>query len=206
MARKTQLDTFDVRERFAADPLKCIRNLAAKRVLREQDPGWRPWVRLPLAHRRAGTEIVAPARWEEKYWNSLSGYLEELIGDAKLGARFADLLVGYLLVVENEYEHMGPTVSSFREAMADVSKQKSSGRAMRPLRRIMGSPATSRPQRRESLKLVLSRNMVADLVASGLSRKFACEERLPQVWAAIGVKLNPKSILRTERRSRKRTT
>jgi hypothetical protein len=208
MARNAKLDAFDVRESFAADPLRCLRNLAAKRILREQDFGWRPWVRLPLAHRRAGTEEVTPARWEENYWSSLSGYLQELVGDVKRGARFADLLVGYLLVVETEYEHMGPTVKSFKEAltaMADVSKHQSSGRAMRPLRRIIGSPATSRPQRRESLKLILSRIMVADLVGSKFSRKFASEERLPGIWAAIAVKVNSKSILRTERRSRRRT-
>lgn len=208
MARKVQLDAFNIRESFATNPLTCIRNLTAKTILREQDFGWRPWVRLPLAHRRAGTVIATPARWEEKYWDSLSGYLEDLAGDARLGARFADLLVGYLLVVESEYEEMRPEVNSFKEAlaaMADLSKHQSSGRAMRPLRRILGSPATSRPQRRESLKLVLVRIMVADLVASGFSRKFACEERLPKIWAAIAVELKPESILRMERRSRKRT-
>ena len=208
MARRAQLDAFDVRESFAANPLTCIRNLTSKRILREQDFGWRPWVRLPVAHRLAGTEIETPDRWKEKYWNSLSGYLQELVGDAKLGACFADLLVGYLLVVESEYKHMGPTVNSFKEAltaMVDVSKHQSSGRAMRPLRRIIGSPATSRPQRRESLELALSRIMVASLVASGFSRKFACEERLPQIWEAIEVNVNPESLLRTERRSRKRT-
>jgi hypothetical protein len=208
MARKAKLDAFEIRESFAADPLGCIRNRAAKRILREQDFGSRPWVLLPLADRRAETRIKTPNRWEEKYWTSLSSYLQELVGDARLAARFADLLVGHLLVVESEYQHMGPDVNSFKEAlaaMADVSTHQSSGRAIRPLRRILGSPATSHPQRRESLQLVLSRIMVADLVKSGFSRKLACEERLPEIWATIGVKVKPESILRMERRSRKRT-
>ncbi len=183
MARKAQFDAFDVRERFAADPLGCIRNLAAKRILREQDFGWRPWARLPLADRRAGTVVVAPARWEEKFWESLRGYLQELL-DVRLASRFADFLVGYLLVVENE----------------------TGGRELRPLRHIIGSPPSGRPQHAESLKQVLSRTMVDDLVASGFTRTSACEEVLPKIWETIEVKMKPASILRMERRSRKRTS
>jgi hypothetical protein len=207
MARKVQLDAFDVRESFAKNPRGCIAHPTKRSILWEQDFGWRPWVRLEKADRRAESTIETPARWEEKYWNSLSGYLEEVVGDGRLGARFADFLVGYLLVVESEYVHMAPAVNSFKEAVATMdgdSKHKSSGRAMRPLRPILGSPATSRPEHCESLKLVLTRIMVADLVRSGFSRKLACEERLPGIWETIAVKVNPKTILRTERRSRKR--
>lgn len=181
MARKAQLDAFDVRESFAIDPLGCIDDRQKRSVLREQDFCWRPWVGLPYDIRRAGE--VTPARWAEKYWNSLSGYLQELV-DPKLGPRFADLLVGYLLVVENE----------------------TPGRELRPLRPIIGSAVTSRPQHAKSLKLVLSGAIVDDLIASGLSRKIACEDRLPKVWEAIGVKMKPASSLRMERRARNRIT
>jgi len=183
MARKAQSDAFEVREKFAADPLGCIRNPASTRILREQDFGWRPWARLPLADRRAETVVKAPARWEEGFWQGLKGYLREVVSDVRLASRFADFLMGYLLISENETR----------------------GRDLRPLRHIIGSPPSSRPQHAESLKQVLIRAMVEDLVASGFTRKAACEEILPKIWETIEVKVKPASNLRMERRSRKRT-
>ena len=49
-------------------------------------------------------------RWREKYWDGLAQYLEQLV-DSALCPQFADLLVGYLLVTENESP--GPTQHPF---------------------------------------------------------------------------------------------
>jgi hypothetical protein len=54
MAKKSQLDIFDVVYRFAENPLGCVGNIGARSVLREQDFGWRPWIGKPLDSRRAG--------------------------------------------------------------------------------------------------------------------------------------------------------
>ena len=160
-----------------------------------------------IASRRAGTLEIGPDRWEEGFWESLSGYMDELVGSMELGARFADFLVGFLLVIENETPGRNYRNSEIRlrkkRRRRPVSPEKQD-RELHRLKRIVGAPATGRPQRRESLKVILSRAIVADLKKAGLSRKFVCEERLAQIWAAIDVKIEPASILRMERRSRQK--
>ena len=201
----SDLDEFDVRHWFALDPLHCVDNSAARRILRSQDFGWRPWVGTEHDNRRLLTEIIAPVRWQEGYWNSLSGFLEELVG-SDLGSRFADFLVGFLLVVNNEtpgrnYQDTESRITR-EQNPHDHEAAAKRDRDLHRLKRIVGSPATSRPQRKESLELVLCNAMVVDLVRFGLSRKIACELRLPQIWATIGIKIDSASILRMERRSR----
>jgi hypothetical protein len=199
------LDEFDVRHWFALDPLDCVNSPAARHILRSQNFGWRPWVGTEYDNRRLLTEIIAPVRWQEGFWNGLSGSLEELVG-AGLGSRFADCLVGFLLVINNEtpgrnYENRENRITQ-KQILHDHESAAKRDRDLHRLKRIVGSPATSRPQRRESLQLVLSKAMLADLVRSGLPRKSACELRLPQIWAMIGIKIDSASILRMERRSR----
>jgi hypothetical protein len=204
-AEQIHLDVFDVRHWFAKAPLECVTSRDALSILRELDFGWRHWVNLPYDVRRAGT--VTPARWNEQFWSGLSGYLQQLV-DLKLGPRFADYLVGYLLVVENETpgrtcrDRQNYTPMKLRPRVFESDAKRE--RELHRLKRIVGPPATSSPQRQPSLKLVLNAAMVRDLVASGLSRKIACEERLPVIWAAIGVGVEPASILRTERRIRRK--
>ena len=105
-----------------------------------------------------------------------------MLGDGELASRFADFLVGYLLVIENE------TV----------------GRDFRPLRKILGrSPVGANPQRRESLKSVLTGAM-ADGLLRHYTRKVACEVVIPKIWEAIGIATEGASLVRTERRVRNR--
>lgn len=205
------MDTFDVRERFARDPLGCLRNPKAKRILREQDFGWRPWARLPLADQRFRSLIATPDRWKEKYWLGLSGYVEEVVDDSQVAKRFADLLIGYCLVVENEaapfeLKQGSRKQGELRPQEGDLGPVRTPGRELRSLRGFIGSAASSHPQHAPSLRTRLIGIMVADLVKSGLSRERACNELIPLIWAAIEVKLNPSSVLRMERRSRKRTS
>ena len=201
-----QLDVFDVRHWFAKAPLEYVTDRAALTILRELDFGWRHWVNLPYDVRRAGT--VTPARWNEQFWAGLCGYLQQLV-DLNLGPRFADFLVGYLLVVENQtpgrtcQDRRNDTPVKLRPPVFESDAERD--RELHRLKRIVGPPATSNPQRQPSLKLVLNTAMVRDLVASGLSRKIACEERLPLIWAAIGVGVESGSILRTERRIRRKS-
>jgi hypothetical protein len=167
--KASPLDAFDVRYRFALNPLACVADSNARRVLREQEFPYREW-------RKAPVQDLKP------FWSDLSVFLQDmLVVSEKVSRRFADFLVGYLLATENE----------------------SPGRELRPLRTIVGSAATANPQRRESLQLVLTRAMVDDLMKE-YSRKTACEVLVPQIWSAIGITLQPNSILRMERRSRRR--
>jgi hypothetical protein len=150
---------------------------------------------------------VTPCRWDEGYWESLSGYLKELVGSAELASRIADFLVGFLLVVENETpgrNHRESGIVLTREKPLKPTSVAEQDQRLHRLRRIVGAPATSRPQRRESLKVILSKEIVDNLVKDGLSRKLVCEERLPLIWAAIDIKIDPASILRMERRSRQK--
>jgi hypothetical protein len=203
MAKKSQLDIFDVVYRFAENPLGCVGNIGARSVLREQDFGWRPWIGKPLDSRRAGPPT--PGRWEEKFWDSLNGYLQELV-EPGLGPRFADLLVGYLLVLNNETPSRnhkdGATGITRKLILPSPNDAKERNRELKRLRRILGPSLTSNPQRRDSLQLIISAALVNDLVASGLSRKDACEDRLPEIWSAVGIKVNGASVLRMERRRR----
>jgi hypothetical protein len=199
------LDEFDVRNWFAHDPLRCADNPEAKRLLRGQDFGWRPWVGTEYDNRRFGTQYRSPTRWQEGFWNGLSGCLEELVGSG-LGSRFADFLIGFLLVTDNEtpgrnYEDSMRRITQ-KQIPRDPEATTKRERDLHRVKRIVGSPATSRPQRRESLQLVLSKAMLVDLVRFGLSRKTACELRLPQIWAMIEIEIDSASILRMERRSR----
>jgi hypothetical protein len=131
--------------------------------------------------------------------------LEELVGSG-LGSRFADFLAGFLLVTDNEtpgrnYEDTENRITQ-KKILRGREAVKRLDRDLQRLKRIVGSPATSCPQRRESLKLVLSNAMVDDLVRSGLARKIACEVLLPRIWAMIGINIDSASVLRMERRSR----
>jgi hypothetical protein len=205
MAKNAQLDTFDVVYRFAENPLACVGDVVTKRVLREQDFGWRPWIGKPLDSRSAGPPT--PGRWLEKFWDSLNCYLQELV-DPGLGPRFADLLVGYLLVLNNESpgrNHKdGATGITRKLILPSHNGAKERNRELKRLRRIVGPSVTANPQRRDSLQLIISAALVKDLVASGLSRKVACEERLPAIWSAVGIKVNGASVLRMERRRRRK--
>lgn len=206
MARKVQPpDLFDVVHQFAKSPLACIADTAARTVLREQDFGWRPWIGELLDQRRAGPR--SPARWQEKFWDSLSGYLHELV-DPGLAPRFTDLLIGYMLVLDNETPGRNhkdePTGITRRLDLLAPNWAKERNRELKRLRSIVGPPVTANPQRRNSLQLVIIAAMVSDLVASDISRKYACEELLPKIWLAIGVKV-PSSLLRMERHSRQKT-
>lgn len=169
---KIQLDAFDVRHRFAANPLQCVSTPRDRLVLRDLEFPYRYWHKTP-----------AEAQDRSKFWDDLSRYLEKEFGEKNIAHRFADLLVGYLLVTENT----------------------TPGRALRQLRPLVGSAPTSRPQHRESLQLVLTRAMADDLTRVWKKRKIACEVFIPQIWSAIGIRVEPSSILRTERRSRRRT-
>jgi hypothetical protein len=199
------LDEFDVRHWFARDPLCCVENPEARRILRSQDFGWRPWVGTEYNNRQLFTEWITPARWQEGFWSSLSDSLEELVGSG-LGNRFADFLVGFLLVINNEtpgrkYEDREGRISH-KLIPHDPKAAAKRDRDLHLLKRMAGSPAISRPQRKESLQLVLSKAMVDDLARPPVSRKFVCEERLPQIWAMIGKEIDSASILRMERRYR----
>jgi hypothetical protein len=199
------LDEFDIRHWFALDPLHCVDCPAARRILRSQDFGWRPWVGTKYDNRRLLTEIITPARWREGFWTSLSGSLEDLVGSC-LGSRFADFLVGFLLVTDNEtpgrnYKDTENRITQ-KKILRGPEDAKRLDRDLHRLKRIVGSPATSCGQRRESLKLVLSNAMVDDLVRSGLARKIACEVVLPQIWAMTRINTDSASLLRMERRSR----
>jgi len=164
------MDPFDVRYRFALDPLECVADQDAGRILRAQEFPYRPW------------QQAVPSQDKTAFWDDLSEYLREKVSVSEmLAQRFADFLVGYLLVIENE----------------------SPGRALRPLRPLIGSAATAKPQRREHLQLILTRAMTADL-SPEFSRKVACEVLIPQIWNAIGITVHPNSVLRIERRSRRR--
>jgi len=170
--KQYQVDAFDVRHRFAANPLQCVATPSARLILRDLEFPYRHW-----------HKTQADAQGGARFWDDLSQYLEKEFRSKNLARRFADLLVGYLLVTENE----------------------TSGRALRPLRPLIGSAPTSRPQRRESLQLLLTRAMADDLTRVWKKRKVACEFLIPQIWSAIGITVKPSSILRTERRSRRRT-
>jgi hypothetical protein len=208
MVERSHLDDFDVLHWFAENPLKCVSNPAALEVLRKQDFGWRPWIGSPL-DRRVGPHPkrwITPDRWQESFWDSLSSYLCELV-DSTLGPHFADLLIGYRLVLENEtpgrnYKNLPTKITRKKPPSRNDAKERN--RKLKRLGRILGAPVTAHPQRKNSLKLAIYTAMVNDLAASGMPRKKACEEQLPKIWDAVGIKVHPASILRMERRSRQK--
>jgi hypothetical protein len=176
MSNRATLDVFDLREWFAQDPLGCVADCAAQNLLRAQEFPYRHW-RPPRS------------KWSRKsFWEDLADYLRstETLGD--LASRFADFLVGYLLVVENQ--------------TPGRAKGPRSHDPFRPLRKILGAPrARANPQRRESLKSVITRAMADDLCGD-YGRKNACEIVIPKAWKAVGVASDGVSLRRTERRAR----
>src|SRR5258705_12405070 len=130
------MDAFDVRYRFASNPLECVGGKGAARILREQEFPYRPW------------RLAIPSDDKTAFWDDLSQYLREKLSvSERLAHRFADFLVGYLLVIENE----------------------TPGRALRPLRPLIGSAATAKPQRHENLQLLITRAM-GDYLRRGFTR------------------------------------
>ncbi len=196
-------DVFEVTYRFADNPLHCVADTAARNLLREQDFGWRPWVGKYLDQRPRTAD-----RWREKYWDGLAQYLEQLV-DSALCPQFADLLVGYLLVTENESpgrtQHPFVTTGITRKTSLPVSLD---AKSVKRLRRILGPLLTSKPQRKTSLQFVINSIFVEKLVESGISRKDACEYHLPKIWASVGIKVRESfsaSVLRMDRRYRHKT-
>jgi hypothetical protein len=193
-------DVFDVSHGFAEDPLRCVDDFAARALLREQDFGWRPWVGQALDPRPKNAD-----RWKERYWDGLVQYLEQFV-DSELCPKFADLLVGYLLVIENEslgrtHQSRAP-IGITRRASLPVSGD---AKSLKRLRRIVGPLLTSKPQRKTSLQLIINGIFVDKLVESGISRKDGCEFHLPKIWAAVGIEVNTSfsaSVLRMDRRQR----
>ena len=172
VADPATLEVFDLREWFARDPLACVADCGAKNLLRAQEFPYRHW---------------RPSRSkpsEKRFWDDLAEHLgtTDMLGDSDLASRFADYLVGYLLVAENQ------TV----------------GRDFRPLRKILGrSPIGANPQRRGSLKSVLI-GATADSLLRHYTRKVACEVVIPKIWKAIDIATEGASLVRTERRARNR--
>ena len=196
--KKIQLDAFDVRHRFAENPLLCLAAPNARLVLRSLEFPYRHWHKVP-----------SDAQTGSQFWDDLSQHLLEKFGEKKIAHRFADFLVGFLLVTENETPGRSSqdrnTSRKLLRRTVEVESAAKRERELHRVNRIVGAPATSRPQRRESLQLLLTRAMADDLTKVWKKRKIVCEDLIPQIWSAIGITVKPSSILRTERRSRHRT-
>src|SRR5258706_15852760 len=83
------MDAFDVRYRFALNPLECVADGDACHILRAQEFPYRPW------------RSAIPPQDKTAFWDDLSEYLREKLSVSKtLAQRLADFLVGYLLVIE----------------------------------------------------------------------------------------------------------
>jgi hypothetical protein len=195
--------TFDVRDAFEQDAIKCISDPKLRGVLRDQDFGWRPWV--GASYRKIARKVAQQPTsrwWTNRYWDSLSAYLATLLDDKELGARFADLLMGYRLVEQGEspgrtYES-APTKLTNKKLPEFDSKQIN--RQFKKMSRLIGPFVRDI----DALRLTISSLMANELSASGLPRSYICEEQIPKIWAAIEVKVKGESILRMERRRRQK--
>jgi hypothetical protein len=256
--QRQDLDAFDVREWFAADPSACISDIAAQTILREYGHASRLWITFPLQdekrrirshfdkavrvaakqqversrkaarasietelresaekgiHQRIGAlaQRARQALLDEQFtpwWQGLQNHLNSFLPEEVVD-RFADYLSGFLLVVENET----PRNSAKWE---DRSKKSNSDwRQLKELLRNLNGkpgdaasmlPASATPPRQEALKTKLIRVMSEELVALDYSRKIIADRFLPFVWHAVGDRILGRSFLRTERRSRHRTT
>lgn len=194
--RLGQPDSFDVTRDFENDPWQCISKPSSLSFLRGLDFGWRPWVGGPEDRRITNLTI---SRWIETYHAGLSAHIRELITDDKLGEVFADLLMGFQLVVENA----SPGRTAKNEAKGITKKKlrsnpKHIARDFKAMSRLVGPFVTDL----SGLSGAINRIMVSRLVAAGFYRAYICEVQIPKIWASIGVKVSGSAIHRMDRRHR----
>ena len=256
--REHVLDSYDVREWFAADPAACVSDIAAQKVLRGYEHPFRWWITFPVqeeegrirsrfeklirstverraAHRRSATRASIEKKIRESaekgirkqmlglthragealvadqftpWWQSLQNHLSVILPEEVVD-RFTHYLSGYLLVLENETPRSSATWEDRNKKTNDTWRQ-----LKRFLPKLNGGPgdlesmlpASATPPQQEGLKTKLIRVMSEDLVALGYSRDIIAYTFLPFVWDAVDDKILARSFLRTERRSRHRTS
>ena len=141
-------------------------------------------------------------------WQSLRNHLAGFL-PAKVIDRFADYLAGFVLVLENETP---------RSSVSERNGNKNSINGRRELKKFLRSlnggaavsnsmlPPCANPPHREALKTSLMRIMSDELFALDYKRKEIALTFLPQIWDGMGERIFPSSFLRSERRSRQRTS
>jgi len=142
------------------------------------------------------------------WWQSLRNHLAEFLPN-KIVDRFADYLAGFVLVLENETP---------RSSVSERNGNKNSINERRELKKLLRTlnggaavsnsmlPPCANPPHREALKTSLMRILSDELFALDYKRKEIALTFLPQIWDAIGERILPSSFLRSERRSRQRTS
>jgi hypothetical protein len=164
---------------------KEVRKIAEKGIRKE----------LGAIAQRAGQALVDDQF--TPWWQCLRNYLDSFLPEEVVD-RFADYLSGFVMAVENETP---------RGAKGEWRKVKSLLHKLNDGldNSICMSSLSPNPPQKEALMTTLTRTMSAELFALGLDRKEVARTFLPQIWAAVGQRILPASVLRTERRSRQRT-
>ena len=132
------------------------------------------------------------------WWQGLRNYLDSFL-PGEVVDRFANYLSGFVMVVENGTPRGAS--GKWRQVKSLLHKLNAGARSS-----ICMSSLSPNPPHIEALITTLTRTVSAELFALGFARKEIARTFLPQIWAAVGHRISPASVLRTERRSRQRTT
>jgi hypothetical protein len=210
----------EVAHRFSQDPAACLKDRNARRVLRTYEHPYRYWYKLLPKNNREkvvnlhlqrhphsrkekvrllldqdqfkNVEKPLVERQQIPYWNDLREQLLHIHLPPRLENRFADLLTGYLLVLELQPEQHGKLWRAFKRS--------------RKLKEVGVTPSmtiTAMPPHREHLQTRLLVLMMEDLARRGWSEKRAIYLRfIIPAWELIGIKIrDDESLLRQVRRS-----
>jgi hypothetical protein len=211
----------EVAHGFSQDPAACLKDRNARAVLRTYEYPYRYWYKLlptnnrervvnlhlqnhPNARKENARLLLDLQQFEnvEKrqiegqqlpFWYDLRQQLLLLHLPHRLENRFADLLTGYLLVLELQPERHGKLWRAFKRS-----------RALKDADIIPSMTITTAPPHQEYLRTRILVLMSKDLARRGWSEKRAIYDRFTiPAWKLIGIEIeNDESLLRQVRRSR----